>query len=539
MCPGAPVLAKLWAMKFFAVCALALSALTACAAPAPTRLPPATQTEIERLLRHPGLQDGRVGVAITALGEAKSPAQFPARPYDGGAQPLLFGRDETKRFTPASNFKLLTAAWVLKTLGPNARFETQVLGADAEFINESAWPATEKTPTVVTLIGGGDPSLSGADLSDLARQTLASVEGSDKGFWIVRAQDSPAGALLNAEFGGRRYPDGWTLDDALWYYGPPVTGLAINRNQVDVTVTGASNAGDLAMTHSDPVAPFQIFSTAITVPKGDPRAGQLQWDRGDAASPLGPSLWLRGFIGAGESATEGIAVPDPQEWARTQFAAALKSGGGHIAEVGGYTTKTARVLATHQSPPLKVLLRQFLKQSDNLYGEMLLRRAGATLENDAPLPPGVSIGSTGLANRAHRDLAVWLHQNGVPTQGLNFSDGSGLSRYDLVTPLALARLLGVVQKLDGGADLYNALPIAGVDGTLKNRFKGSAAQGNLHAKTGTFSITNCLTGYVTTRDGQRLAVSILTNFVEDGELARRWQGRVMATLANASWGKSG
>ena len=142
-----------------------------------------------------------------------------------------------------------------------------------------------------------------------------------------------------------------------------------------------------------------------------------------------------------------------------------------------------------------------------------------------------------MAALAHRNLIGWLMQNKVPTQGLRFSDGSGLSRYDTATPLALARLLGAAQKLDGGELFYNALPIAGVDGTLKNRFKNSAAQGNLHGKTGTFSTVNCLSGYVTTRDGQRLAVSILTNFVEDGELARNWEGRIMATLAAASWKK--
>ena len=524
-------------MKFPLLCAFSLGALCpAWAAPAPQSLPPQTRIEIERLLRHPGLQSGRVGVAIVALGQAKTPAQFPATPYDGGAQPLLFGRDETKRFTPASNFKLFTATWVLKTLGPNAVFETQVLGAPADFLAEGSWPVNEKPPLVVTLVGGGDPSLSSADLTDLARQVTAPIQ-KEQNYFIVRAQASPAGDLLNAETGGRRYPDGWTLDDALWYYGPPVGGLAINRNQVDVTVTGAQ-AGELAVATSDPSAPFPIFSTVQTVAKDDPRAGLLQWDRGDAASPLSETLWLRGFIAAGAKATEGIAVPDPLGWAGALFAADLKAQGGQIAQInGGYTTDTASVLAVHQSKPVGVLLRQFLKTSDNLYGEMLLRRAGATLPGDAPIPPtaGAQVSSTGLAARAHRDLIGWLIQNKVPTQGLRFSDGSGLSRYDTATPISIARLLGVAQKLNGGAMFYDALPIAGVDGTLKNRFKGSAAENNLRAKTGTFSITNCLSGYVTTRDGQRLAVSILTNFIEDGELARRWQGRVMATLAAASW----
>ena len=532
-------------MKLFFTAALAFGALApacapALAAPAPTALPAATRLEIESLLRHPGVQNARVGVAIVALGQAKSPAQFPAVAYDDNAQPLLFGRDETKRFTPASNFKLFTATWALQTLGPKTTLDTQVLAAPAEFINPGSWPKGEQPPTVLTLVGGGDPSLSSADLRALARQITDPIEGKDKGFFVVRAQNSPAGDLLNAEFGGRRYPDGWTLDDAIWYYGPPVTGLAINRNQVDVTLVGADKAGALATTQSAPAAPFPILSTVITVEKNDPRAGKIQWDRGDADSPLGQTLRLRGFIAVGDKTSEGIAVPDPTQWAANIFADELKAAGGTIAQIsGGYTTGQSSVVASHQSAPVGVLLNRFLKSSDNLYGEMLLRRAGATLPDEAPIPPdaGASVSSDGLAARAHRDIIGWLIRHKVPTQGLRFSDGSGLSRYDTATPLAIARLLGAAQTLDGGDLFYSSLPIAGVDGTLKNRFKGSAAQGNLHAKTGTFSTANCLSGYVTTRDGQRLAVSILTNFVEDGELARNWEGRIMATLANATWAK--
>ncbi len=526
-------------MKLLFTGALTLCALTcAFAAPAPQTLPPATQAEIESLLRHPGLANARIGVSVVALGEAKNPAQFPAVAYDDGAQPLLFGRDETKRFTPASNFKLFTATWVLKTLGPKTTLETQVLGAPSEFISEGSWPTGETPPTVLTLIGGGDPSLESADLRALARQITDPIEGADKGYFIVRAQNSAAGDLLNGEFGGRRYPDGWTLDDALWYYGPVVTGLAVNRNQVDVTVVGGANPGELAATESAPDAPFPILSTVLTVAKDDPRAGQLLWDRGDADSPLGQTLRLQGFIAVSARATQGIAVPNPTQWAANILAEELKAAGGKIAQLnGGYRAGEVALVASHKSQPIGTLLNRFLKNSDNLYGEMLLRRAGATLADDAPIPSdsGASVSSDGLAARAHRDMIGWLIENKVPTQGLRLSDGSGLSRYEVLTPLAVTRLLGVAQKIEGGDLFYSSLPIAGVDGTLKNRFKGSAAEGNLHAKTGTFSITNCLSGYVTTRDGQRLAVSILTNFVEDGELARRWQGRVMATLANASW----
>ena len=527
-------------MKFFFTGALALCAVTsALAAPAPQTLPRATQTQIESLLRHPGLQNARVGVAVVALGQAKTPAQFPAVPYDNGAQPLLFGRDETKRFTPASNFKLFTAAWALQTLGAKTTLTTQVTAAPATFVKPGAWPDSEPTPTVLTLIGGGDPSLESADIRALARKITDQIAGQNKGFFAVRAQNSPAGELLNAEFGGRRYPDGWTLDDAIWYYGPVVSGLAVNRNQVDVTITGAEKAGELAQFKSEPDAPFSILSSVVTVDKDDARAGKISWDRGDADSPLGQTLRVRGFIAVGDEITEGLAVPDPTQWAAQIFADEIKAAGGKIANISNYTLENPALVAIHQSAPVGTLIRRFLKNSDNLYGEMLLRRAGATVADDAPLAvnSGASVSSDGVAAVAHRALIRWLMQNKVPTQGLRFSDGSGLSRYDTATPLAIARLLGAAQKLDGGDLFYDALPIAGVDGTLKNRFQNSAAQGNLRAKTGTFSIANCLSGYVTTRDGQRLAVSILTNFVEDSELARRWQGRVMATLANASWKK--
>ena len=526
-------------MKLFFTGALALSVLApVLAAPAPRSLPPATQAQLESLLRHPGLQNARVGIAIVALGEAKTPAQFPAINYDDGAQPLLFGRDETKRFTPASNFKLFTSTWALKTLGPKKTLTTQVATAPVEFLKDGAWPASEKIPTALTLIGGGDPSLESADIRALARQITDKIEGADKGYFLVRALNSPGGDLLNGEFGGRRYPDGWTLDDTIWYYGPVVNGLAVNRNQVDVTVVGGANVGDLAATESDPKAPFPILSSVKTVAKDDPLAGKISWDRGDADSPLGQTLRLRGYIAVGDKITEGIAVPDPTQWAANIFADEIKAAGGKIAQLdGGYKLGAPAVAALHQSAPVGTLIRRFLKNSDNLYGEMLLRRAGAEVPDDPTLPPnsGASVSSDGLAAIAHRDMIRWLVANKVPTQGLRFSDGSGLSRYDTLTPLAVTRLLGVAQKLDGGELFYDSLPIAGVDGTLKNRFVGTTAQGNLHAKTGTFSITNCLSGYVTTRDGQRLAVSILTNFVEDGELARRWQGRIMATLANASW----
>jgi D-alanyl-D-alanine carboxypeptidase/D-alanyl-D-alanine-endopeptidase (penicillin-binding protein 4) len=500
------------------------------AAPAPKTLPRATQIQIEALLRHPQLQNAHVGVAVVALGQAKTPTQFPAVPYDKGAEPLLFARDSQKRFLPASNWKLFTAAWVLHQLGPKQTFTTRAVGTQVLAMRAGSWPSATPYPSIVTLYGDGDPSLSTTDLEILAKDVAVQKPGA----LIVRASDSLfSGGAMGGEEGGGRYPDGWTIDDALWYYGPPISALAVNRNQVDVIVSGGAAVGEATIVKTVPEAPFSIFAPATTLPASSPEIG-LKWTRGDASSPLSSTLFIGGALAPGQVETQGIAVPNPRDWAQSLFSDSLRANGVQVVEPEGfYGQKDPKISAEHKSPPVSVLLRRFLKNSDNLYGEMLLRRAAVTLPSGTA--KSAQVASSGLASRGHSAMLQWLEKSGVPTQGLRFSDGSGLSRYNLATPISLARLLGVAQKLDGGAAFYDALPIAGVDGTLKTRMKGSSAQNNVRAKTGTFSIANGLSGYVTTRDGQRLAVSILTNGVEDGDLARRWQGRVFSALADAKW----
>ena len=151
------------------------------------------------------------------------------------------------------------------------------------------------------------------------------------------------------------------------------------------------------------------------------------------------------------------------------------------------------------------------------------------------LPEEKRAPSLNYAKRGHELIFDWLKENSVSTDGLKFTDGSGLSRYDMVTPRAVSGLLSAVEKVPGAQSFYNALPIAGVDGTMKNRGKGTAAENNVRAKSGTFSIVSCLSGYVTTKDKQRLSVVILTNFVPDGSAARKMQDQIFTTLAETDW----
>jgi D-alanyl-D-alanine carboxypeptidase/D-alanyl-D-alanine-endopeptidase (penicillin-binding protein 4) len=152
-----------------------------------------------------------------------------------------------------------------------------------------------------------------------------------------------------------------------------------------------------------------------------------------------------------------------------------------------------------QSPPLTKILPALLKPSQNQIAEILFKTVG--LER----------GGAGTADSARKVVMRQLLDWGARPDGYVIHDGSGMSRHDLVTPETIVRVLDVMQHDTAFASYYAAMPIAGIDGTIKNRMKGTLAVNNVHAKTGSVDMARSLSGYVTTADGERLIFSILCN----------------------------
>ena len=510
-------------LLLFFFCALA-SLRETIAAPAPRALPPQTETKIRALLGAPEVQAGHIGILISALGTADTPQSFPAVPYDDKAQPILFAQDADKRFLPASNMKLFTAAVALKVLGAEKTFPTTVFYSQA--IRGSA-------AGQLWLRGGGDMSLGVKDLDALS---LKIKNSGVKNFASVAVDSS----LYRAEGFANRYPDGWTLDDTNWYYGPVVNSLAYERNHIDVVVMGGAKTGDLPAIITPVGSPFFVAGDNLKTGTADlaKRDGDdlLNVQSVGLARADGITTLISGALAPKQKVSFGIAVPSVDDWVKSAFAASLQRTGVPQADklprlkakpepvVFGPTREIAR----HDSPPVRVLLQRLLKNSDNLYAEMMLRNAALY-----SLPADKRAPSLNYAKRGHQLIFDWLKENGVSSEGLKFTDGSGLSRYNMVTPRAVAGVLSAVEKVPGTKYFYDALPVAGVDGTMKSRCKGTAAENNVRAKSGTFSIVSCLSGYVTTKDKQRLSVVILTNFVPDGTKARTMQDQIFATLADA------
>jgi D-alanyl-D-alanine carboxypeptidase/D-alanyl-D-alanine-endopeptidase (penicillin-binding protein 4) len=164
-------------------------------------------------------------------------------------------------------------------------------------------------------------------------------------------------------------------------------------------------------------------------------------------------------------------------------------------------------IASMQSPPLSKVAQQTLKPSQNLYTELILRTLGKAV---AP-PPAPSNQLPTSESAGLEVVKAFLKEAGLNPEALVLSDGSGLSRNDMVTAEATVQLLTYMSKHKYASALREALPIAGVDGTLRNRFKGTAAENNLRAKTGSLSSAASLSGYVTTAAGGRLVFSIMVN----------------------------
>jgi D-alanyl-D-alanine carboxypeptidase/D-alanyl-D-alanine-endopeptidase (penicillin-binding protein 4) len=202
----------------------------------------------------------------------------------------------------------------------------------------------------------------------------------------------------------------------------------------------------------------------------------------------------------------GISAGNPTLWFATVFRNRLRLAGidvsgdaADVDDVQGLPATTT--LFTYRSRPLAELVEPLLKDSINLYGEAVMRlnaAPGTVPTNDAAL--------AGFRTR----LAAW----GIPPDGQQLIDGSGLSRRDVITAEALLTILLRMYDRSDSAPWMRAMPIAGVDGSLENRMRGTPAERNVRAKTGTMSNIRSLAGYVTTADGEHLAFVIMVNDFE-------------------------
>lgn len=428
----------------------------------------------------------------------------------------LYARNAGKLFMPASNQKILTGATALAQLGPDFRFRTD-FAANGPVVNGAV-----RGDLVV--IGSGDPTVSDAAFGDAMKPLRAAADS----LWS-RGVREIAGALVK---GGDAFPDstlgfGWAWDDLDYGYSAGVDELFFNEGFARVTVRAATRVGGAASVRTAPARTVPMIGRVSVVTGGmmDPEArarNSIQWDT-DIRGPR-PRINLSGFVKARDSATVEVAIRNPSQAWLEAFAEALADRGiivrGNVISEPSAATTGLTPLFTLWSPPLRTIMPLFEKPSQNQIGEILFRTLG--LEK-------TGVGTPDSGRRVvQRQLAVW----GADTAGHAVRDGSGLSRHDYVTPETIVRVLDAMRTHPEFKAFYDALPIAGIDGTIRARMKGTPAEGNVHAKTGTVDKARSLSGYVTTADGRVLLFSFLcNNFTVPTRAVEQVQDAILVRLA--------
>lgn len=454
-------------------------ALTAAPAFARDASPQALKRGIDAILDRPALAPAFWGVEVRDLRSGR----------------VLYARNAEKNFKPASTLKLVTTAALLDALGPDEKLRTTVESA-------GRLDSFGRVLGDVYLVGRGDPNLSGR-FTD-GRRTAAFQEMADA-LWAAGVRRIE-GRLVGHEglFTGERRGEDWSWEDLVWWYGAEVSALSFNDNCADLTAAAGERPGDPVRVGREPAsAYYRVVSTATTSAAGT--AADLTLTR----APGSNEIHLTGTYPIGAEPWEGFAaLEDPARYATTVFAEVLAARG--IAVAGAVETTSqplpagVRVLAMHESAPILEILKVVNKTSQNLHAEMMLRLLGARRRG------------TGSVEAGHEAVAEFLKRAGVQPSAWALQDGSGLSRSDVVSPHEMASLLAAMDRHPRGAAFRETLPIAGRDGTLKNRMKGGAAEGRVVAKTGTLRHVNALAGYVTTRSGERLAFVAVANHHTSG-----------------------
>jgi D-alanyl-D-alanine carboxypeptidase/D-alanyl-D-alanine-endopeptidase (penicillin-binding protein 4) len=470
--------------------------------PAQQAVSPTLADRITALLNQPKWESSFWGIHIVSL----------------KSKEVLFSSNARKRFMPASNMKLLVGAAALQQLGPEFRFETPIFA-------EGPVDSQGRLLGNVVLAGRGDPNLEGRrydpNQDDVPAFDLPPFITKVADQLVARGIQTIVGDVVADEsyFVHEPFGASWALESLPWSYGAPSSALAVNENFFKLEFLPGETAGQPALYRTYPVATqVEVINKVTTVTAGKPPAMGME------RSLDGQRFTFQGEIPLAHSGLRyNLSVVDPAEFAALQLKSGLTQRGVvvtgkaktrqipllDVLQNGKFSVEKAKSLQTTYaedkklasitSVPLSDTLKILMKTSHNLYAEMLLRALGAN---------ATGVGSVQTGTDA---LEQFLLKTGTPKGIASLNDGSGLSRKNLLTPESIVRLLEHMNEHPYRDNFFDLLPVAGRDGTLKNRLKRTAAAERIFAKTGAVEFVSTLSGYATTQGGEKLAFSVMVN----------------------------
>jgi D-alanyl-D-alanine carboxypeptidase/D-alanyl-D-alanine-endopeptidase (penicillin-binding protein 4) len=439
----------------------------------------------------------------------------------------VFGTNTHHSFIPASNTKLFIGAMALDQLGPEARLHTPV--------HVSNPPDTEGVlHSDLWILGQGDPGLGTAPQSETGDSPGTWDEALVP--WVTQWQSKGLKRIIgdlvlcDAAVRTPEYGPGWDNEDRAEWYGAPVSAFVVNDNTFRLVAPAAPPGATSIPFHTHP--PLPSLAVNWRVLPGTNATHRIQYER---RLPGGP-IEFRGRFAPGTNGWSAeLAVADPAQVFGELLKRTLERRGipvsGSVRVVHATNGGPAMEWDHQTSLPLTRRLALCLKPSQNLHAQLLLTEIGRQAERK------VTTGTASSTPRRHDEwglvqLPEFLTRAGIDSDSVRLEEGSGLSRTNRVTPAATVALLRFMAAHPQQKAWKESLPLGGVDGTLKHRFKTGRAHRTVRAKTGSLRGVHALGGYVITATGEELVFAIYANQAQGDPLVRTRIDRFVEVLAS-------
>ncbi|WP_042143333.1 D-alanyl-D-alanine carboxypeptidase/D-alanyl-D-alanine-endopeptidase [Paucisalibacillus sp. EB02] len=429
---------------------------------------------------------------------------------------VLYSYYGDHRLHPASNMKILTTVAALETLGPDYRFNTEVL-TDGRIRGDVLLGN-------LYLRGKGDPTLLKEDLDQFAADLKA------KGIKNIQ------GNLIGDDtwYDDIRLSQDLNWSDEPFYTGAQVSALTLSPNEdydaatIIVEVYPGKEVGDKPIVKLTPQTDYvNIINNASTVNTDHSRAISIEREHGSNNIVIDGVIPLEG-----SNARSWVSIWEPTGYAVDVFKKSLEEHGIKLnrnpkaTDPPEATPTNATVLTSKESMTLEELLVPFMKLSNNGHGETLAKEMGRVMYDEGSWDKGLDV------------MEEIVTQFGVNGNTILLRDGSGMSHKNLIPANELSQLLFEVQDEEWYPAFENSLPVAGnserlAGGTLRYRMTDGPAANNVMAKTGSLTGVSSLSGYVTSKDSQKLIFSIMVNnYIGSSTAIRGIEDAIATELAN-------
>jgi D-alanyl-D-alanine carboxypeptidase/D-alanyl-D-alanine-endopeptidase (penicillin-binding protein 4) len=465
--------------------------------PSPAERSAWLRSRLDDLLGQPSLAGARISVIVT----------------DSDAGKVIYARGEKTGLNAASNVKLVTSAAALSLLGPEYRWKTAVYGpARSPAQTGGRWldPGGE-LPGDLYLRGSGDPTLDAQALAELAGSLSALGLRRVRGALVVDA----------TLFDGARLGPAYDQKTESAAFRAPSSAASLEGNAVTVTVVPGAAAGAPARVVVEPPSPYFIVAGRITTAARGPAVPTIETsDAGGVQTRI--TVGGRVLLGS-EPRAYSRRVVHPDVFVGQTFRRSLDRRGIAVDKplrIGPLPADGWRMLASHDSPPLAVVVQDLNKRSSNFASEQVLRTLGAEV-----------IGAPGTWDKGLEATARYLESLGVQRPSYRMTNGAGLYDSNRFSAEQVALVIrAALRDFRIAGEFLASLSVAGADGTLAQRMGDTGAARYVRAKTGTLANVSCLSG-VAGAPGQRpLVFSFLMNDLANPAAARAIQDRAAEIL---------